>query len=278
MKSEKLICYMCGTVYSKSHSKKSSIFYSSKHEVYSHNDGKITICRNCVNLIFEKYVEKFNDRLYAFYQVCAKFGWYYCEETFKSLDHSENRIGLYVQKSAIGKFKGKTFEDNIAEDFESYQIHKIETDDGGNSMSAQDSDKFFSTEWTGEYTQREIDYLDTYYVGMLTDYKVVTANHHDYARKMAKASLYVDQIQNAVINGDSEAEKQYKKALDAFDLLSKSGKFAESTRSVNDVGLGCFGQIVEQVERGEYIPKHIPVEKDEIDELLEAFQTIHQSL
>ena len=44
----------------------------------------------------------------------------------------------------------------------------------------------------GKYTQKDIDYLNKYYAGLERDYKIITENHRDYARKIAKASLQMD--------------------------------------------------------------------------------------
>jgi hypothetical protein len=110
------------------------------------------------------------------------------------------------------------------------------------------------------------------------DYKIVTENHRDYARKIAKASLYMNKSFNDLMNGEKDAENQYNKARETFDKLCTSAKFSESSRSINDIGLGSFGKIFDKVEKDEWVYKHTPVEKDQIDEMLESFKTIEKSL
>ena len=44
----------------------------------------------------------------------------------------------------------------------------------------------------------------------------------------------MDKAFDEMINGTEGADARYKNAREAFDTLSKSAKFSESTRSVND--------------------------------------------
>nr|DAS11924.1 MAG TPA: His-Me finger endonuclease beta4-alpha2 domain [Caudoviricetes sp.] len=136
----------------------------------------------------------------------------------------------------------------------------------------------WSDEWKGNYTESDIDYLNSYYAGLERDYKIITENHRDYARKIAKASLQMDRTFDDMMNGVEGADKKYDNATKAFDTLSKSAKFSESTRSVNDVGISSFSKITEMVENHNWIPEHKPIEKDEIDKLLDYLSTIKKSL
>ena len=79
-------------------------------------------------------------------------------------------------------------------------------------------------------------------------------------------------------NGVAGADKKYKDLQETFDKLSKSAQFSESQRGINDVSLGCFGVIFDKVEKKQWVPTHIPLEKDDYDILLEAFSTIKKSV
>lgn len=136
----------------------------------------------------------------------------------------------------------------------------------------------WSDEWKGNYTESDLQYLNSYYAGLERDYKIITENHRDYARKIAKASLQMDRTFDDMMNGVEGADKKYDNATKAFDTLSKSAKFSESTRSVNDVGISSFSKITEMVENHNWIPEHKPIEKDEIDKLLDYLSTIKKSL
>ena len=136
----------------------------------------------------------------------------------------------------------------------------------------------YDEKWMGNYTQKDIDYLNKYYSGLERDYKIITENHRDYARKIAKASLQMDKAFDEMINGVEGADARYKNAREAFDTLSKSAKFSESTRSVNDVGISSFSKVAAMVEAHNWIPEHKPLKKDVIDEMIDYLSTITKSL
>ena len=132
--------------------------------------------------------------------------------------------------------------------------------------------------WCGKYTQSDLDYLNDYYAGLQRDYKIITENHRDYARKIAKASLQMDKCFDEMLNGVDGADTKYKNAREAFDSLSKSAKFSESTRSVNDVGISSFSKVAAMVEAHNWIYEHKPLKKDAIDEMIDYLSTITKSL
>ena len=136
----------------------------------------------------------------------------------------------------------------------------------------------YDDKWMGKYSQKDIDYLNNYYAGLERDYKIITENHRDYARKIAKASLQMDKAFDEMINGIEGADARYKNAREAFDTLSKSAKFSESTRSVNDVGISSFSKVAAMVEAHNWIPEHKPLKKDTIDEMIDYLSTITKSL
>lgn len=151
-------------------------------------------------------------------------------------------------------------------------------DDVKKSDEMESQEKIYSKEWKGYYTQEEIDDLNNYYKDLNTDFKIVTRNHKDYARKIAKASLAMDKAFEDAKDGVAGADKRYKDFKESFDSLSKSAQFAENTRSQNDVALGCFGKVFELVENHHWIPEWDSLEKDEIDVLLDQFSNIDKSL
>lgn len=136
----------------------------------------------------------------------------------------------------------------------------------------------YNDRWMGNYTQKDINYLNNYYEGLERDYRIITENHRDYARKIAKASLQMDKAFDEMINGIEGADARYKNAREAFDTLSKSAKFSESTRSVNDVGISSFSKVAAMVEAHNWIPEHKPLKKDTIDEMIDYLSTITKSL
>jgi len=155
---------------------------------------------------------------------------------------------------------------------------KLQSSNFKSYISNDNEELIYDDKWMGNYTQKDIDCLNKYYAGLERDYKIITENHRDYARKIAKASLQMDKAFDEMINGVTGADARYKNAREAFDTLSKSAKFSESTRSVNDVGISSFSKVAAMVEAHNWIPEHKPLKKDTIDEMIYYLSTITKSL
>ena len=200
--------------------------------------------------------------------------------------HGYDILKKYFMLNGARQNRAKSFADSQAEGFMHTNSNKTISEKSEikntymeNANNKQEKEELvYSDVWLGDYSEKDIDYLDKYYNGLNRDYKILTENHRDYARKIAKASLQMDKCFNDMINGVDGADVKYKNAREAFDTLSKSAKFSESTRSVNDVGISSFSKITEMVENHNWIPEHKPIEKDEIDKLLDALSTITKSL
>lgn len=133
--------------------------------------------------------------------------------------------------------------------------------------------KIYSQDWQGSYTKAQILWLDTYYFDTCNDFVVSNRNHKDYVRKIAKASLAMDEAYNDMMNGVAGADKRYDKNRSIFDGLSQSAKLSEKTRSTTDVvGLGSLSEIVAQLEQTGFLQKKMTFEKDDIDKIGDDFR------
>jgi len=179
---------------------------------------------------------------------------------------------LKVTKGTIGKYYAQS---NITGKYEPY----ANTNKNIKHLNEkQEEIKEYSKDWMGHYIQSEIDYLEDYLKGLHNDFKIVTTNHKDYAKKIAKASLHMDKCYEDLLNGVPGADAKYKTSRENFDTMSKSAQFAESGRGQNDVSLGCFGVTFDKVEKKMWIPKHIPIEQDQFDKMISQFDSINESL
>lgn len=225
-------------------------------------DERIRICKKCLkDMVDINNVDTVKDMLRMVDKPFVAHLW-------ESAKNKNDVIGEYFKLINAPAFRHSNWNDSILE-LEQQEIK--ETYDTNELKS-------YSSKWMGDYTDTEIQYLEGYLNGLHKDFKIVTENHKDYAKKIAKASLHMDTCFRDVLNGTSGADKKYKDAKDVFDTLSKSAQFSESQRGQNEVGLGCFGRVFEMVEAKIFIPEHIPLEKDDIDNILDDFSHISKSL
>lgn len=216
--------------------------------------------------IADMYVDNFGDKILGLYfkniQLRQNRHLRYANSEATGYMHDNSNINISEREKILRKYgdiKNGKYDQKLNEKYESEEI-------------------VFSKEWRGTYTKADLEYLDNYYKGLQRDYKIITENHRDYAKKIAKASLHMDKCFDEMMSGVAGADAKYKQARESFDSLSKSAKFSESTRSVNDIGISSFSKITSMVEAHQWIPEHKPVEKDDIDKMIDYLSTLHKSL
>ena len=196
----------------------------------------------------------------------------------RSFADSEKDGFVHKTYNVNARQKKETIANRYSEVIENKNNSQNSTTTSTSTVTIEQDEIIYDDKWMGKYTQKDIDYLNKYYAGLERDYKIITENHRDYARKIAKASLQMDKAFDEMINGVDGADARYKNAREAFDTLSKSAKFSESTRSVNDVGISSFSKVAAMVEAHNWIPEHKPLKKDTIDEMIDYLSTITKSL
>ena len=285
-------------------------FYSSNSPLFS-VDKRVPLCKKCIQELCLnddgeideielnktlRIIDKpyYKDSLASSYQQFLREHSYIEEEDVRK--YGDKVLGLYFKNIMLRQDKDKSYEDSEKEGFIHHNsntslsekekiIQKysdIQEQKNSTTTTSQpkkvEEELVYSEFWMGEYTQKDIDLLDKYYAGLNRDYKIVTENHRDYAKKIAKASLMMDKAYEDMLKGVTGADKMYSSAKDIFDSLSKSAKFSEDKRSINDVGISSFSKITSIVENHNWIPQHVPKEKDMYDEMLEALSVINKSV
>ena len=136
-------------------------------------------------------------------------------------------------------------------------------------------DEFFN----GEFKPSEIEYLQNYYKGLEQDFDLSDTSLRDNAKKLAKASLLADKVQNDYMAARCSLQ-DVKDAMAQYDLLMKTGNFAACKRKPGDkAGLGSWAEICFQLEStGHIMQRKIEWEKDDVDKTIDEFRYIVESL
>ena len=241
-------------------------FYKSRNAMVQHHP----YCKDCVNKMIDV------NNLESVYSVLKVLDTPFIMDIWNDVCNSgtTNYMGDYLRAINFTyrkKYAGMGFDDSIFELSENEEI-------SDNVQAAFDDTPVWSDEWQGKYTKSDLKYLNDYYNGLQNDFKIITTNHRDYARKIAQASLSQMKAYQHLLQGDEGADLAYEKATKIFDMLSKSAQFAESQRGANDVALGCFGRVFDAVEKHNWVPEYIPTDADMYDKLLNQFSKIERSL
>ena len=139
--------------------------------------------------------------------------------------------------------------------------------------------KVYNEFFNGEFKPAEIEYLENYYRGLEQDFDLSDTSLRDNAKKLAKASLLVDKVQNDYMAGRCSLQ-DVKDAIAQYDLLMKTGNFAACKRKPGDKGgLGSWAEIAFQLETtGHPCTRQITWTKDDVDRTIDEFAYIAESL
>lgn len=139
--------------------------------------------------------------------------------------------------------------------------------------------KTYNEFFNGEFKPAELEYLENYYKGLEQDFELSDTSLRDNAKKLAKASLLVDKVQNDYMTGRCSLQ-DVKDAIAQYDLLMKTGNFAACKRKPGDKGgLGSWSELTLQLESsGHPCTRKIEWPKDDVDRTINEFRYIVEAL
>jgi hypothetical protein len=112
-----------------------------------------------------------------------------------------------------------------------------------------------------------------------SDFELNDISLRDNAKKLAKASLLVDKVQNDYMAGRCDFSV-VKDAVAQYDLMMKTGNFAACKRKPGDKGgMGSWAELTMKLETtGHPCTRKIEWPKDDVDRTIEEFRYIVESL
>ena len=140
--------------------------------------------------------------------------------------------------------------------------------------------KVYSPEFNGMFKPAELRYLQEYYHNLENDYDLDTENMRDYARKVAKASMLADRMQDDYASGRLMDFDVVQKAMNQFDNLSKSASLAACRRKpAEEESVGSWSEMALYLETHDH-PMQRPVrwEKDDVDMAIEELRHLVRAI
>lgn len=108
------VCCKCGTAYG--HWK--SAFPVSYSLLYK-GTGRIPICRNCIDQMYQRYLAQCNDARHAMRQLCRKLDLYWSDGVFDQVFYKSTPQTLpsqYIARTNIAAYAGKSYDDTLADE------------------------------------------------------------------------------------------------------------------------------------------------------------------
>ena len=111
---QKHYCCRCGTAYSR---KKG--FFPVSHSPMYRGSGYLPFCVECVDEMYDQYVQELGDAKEAMRRMCMKMDLYWSESIYTIVERSagtNSRVRNYIGKTNIVRHIDKTFDDTIKEE------------------------------------------------------------------------------------------------------------------------------------------------------------------
>ena len=108
-------CACCG----KQYIKQCGNFSKVQSPLYAGNNGYLTICRSCVDKMYEKYCEELGDDDAALRRVALHLDLYWdptLAKASRKISSDRSRVSVYVSRANLRAYMGKTYDDTLREE------------------------------------------------------------------------------------------------------------------------------------------------------------------
>ena len=105
-------CRMCGTAYGKLN----GYFYKSNQQLYK-GVGYMSVCKRCVDFMYENYLAECGSARDAARQVCRKLDMFWDETNFNAAEknnNSRNAMTSYITRLTAYKYAGKSYDNTLS--------------------------------------------------------------------------------------------------------------------------------------------------------------------
>ena len=266
----KCTCFYCGKEYVDTN------YYKSNSGFYS-NIGKIPYCKQCINKIYEDYLDKYTNEgcltpeLKAVKRICMAFDIYFNMDAFnaamnkrKTKNINISALGAYINMIQLSQYKGKSYETTISEEEKEEFVANV------SSMAASKADpktiKFFGAGFTDE----DYEFLQEQYSDWTARHECQTKAQEEVFKRICFKQLEI--LKATRLGEDTKnLDDTFQKLLDTAKLQPKQN----SGDAMSDAQ--TFGTLIDKWENTRPIPE-VEEELRDVDKiglLIHTFYTGH---
>lgn len=132
-----IICTKCGTSYSRRKG-----YFAVSYSVLHKGIGFLPICKNCVEKMFDEYMQECNNTELAVHQMCRKLDLYWNKKIFDMIEKKTTTrtiMTTYIAKLCTNAYAGKSYDNTLIEEGHLWDFNKIiETEVINNNTEAED--------------------------------------------------------------------------------------------------------------------------------------------
>lgn len=260
--STKQICTCCGKTKAKQ-----TNFYISQSNLFAYNDGRLTICKDCVILKYDELVNIYSNEKKALFHLCNMLDVYFnnelCESAFVQSANagSRNLAKIYFQKiNSLFQYKGKTsLNSELFKEDKLENIDKSEEEDAEEIVN--DNDIKINSEiirrWGNGLTPSDYVFLETNYQEFIDSY-----SHEQPAERLLLRQLSKVLLEGEICRkkGDIGGFEKMNKLVS--QMLSDANIKPSQKRSFGEKDGETFGTFIRDIEMNEPIPAPLEQFKD----------------
>lgn len=240
----KLICTRCGKGY-----QHLTNFFTSCSPLWASHSRRIPICISCVDEMYEKYKEEYQDPHMAIRRICMTFDYYYDDDLVApSIDANKTGtvMGKYVRKLNISSCKNKTFDDTIREE----GLMRVTKDSFEEDMAkneAQVSRAAFDRWGAGMFDYNELSILEDHYKMLKRNNPNLDSNQDIFIKDLCILHLMKMKAAKEKKSDDfNKTSEQYSK------IFAKAGLKTTEDKDTTTDTLGVNLQLIAQYTPEEY--------------------------
>ena len=222
-------CTRCGRTFKQ----RRGNFPGSQSPLYFGNEKCLPICGNCLDELFDHYLNVLGDEDAAMKRICMKFDIYWNVEAYDHVRHissRHSRVRSYIGQMNLVKNSGKTFDDTLDEE-------KQETDDWMTRKEEEIREKVFADlEEERANLQKEKEYVEAAPDEATLEFWGAGLPYEIYPALNARYRKWTADIDGEI---DKALEARYKQICILEETVNSniaSGKFPESSiKTLNDL-------------------------------------------
>lgn len=191
--------------------------------LYRNNGGRMTVCRGCVDSLFDQYREEFDDAE-AIRRICMKFDVYYSPvlvESSREKQGSRSRMSVYLSQCNLASYAGKTYDNTIREEGD-LAMQSYEDLQAQNESAEFVVTKDMIHEWGLNFSASEYEFLENEYQDWCAKCVITGKSKQTLVRDLCVLKL---QQNKALLDGKVDTYTKltdtFQKTLDRADLTPK---------------------------------------------------------
>ena len=226
--------------------------------LYRNNGGRMTVCRGCIDNLFDRYREEFDDAE-AIRRICMKFDVYYSPtlvESSREKQGTRTRMSAYLSLCNLASYAGKTYDNTIREEgdlaMQSYEDLESQKEDAEFVVT-----KDMVHEWGLNFSASEYEFLENEYQDWCAKCVINGKSKQTLVRDLCILKL---QQNKALLDGKVDI---YTKLTDTFQKTLDRADLTPKIEAANDKAAEKpLGVMIKMFEEHDPIPEPLEEWKD----------------